>query len=418
MARIIQLKTAKEIEQVAKLKSGKNFVEPGLYLQVNGDAVSWLHRYAFKGKSRWSGLGSYPRLSLAGARAKLKDEQTKIRAGVDPVAERKAHRTVAEPAKPKKTFRDVAKDFITNHESQWTNPKHRDQWTATLETYAYPAIGDMAVDEVTTEHARQVLQPIWYTKSETARRLRGRCEKVLSFAKPLGLRTGENPFRWADNLEHVFPRLEKKRKVKHHPAMPYGELPAFLVKLREQGGLSAKALEFTILTAVRTGDIIGGDREERPPMMWPHVDLDGRLWTIPATKNGAEHKVPLSSVALAVLESVKTLGIDAALVFPSLGKSQPLSNNAMLALLERMGHGNITVHGFRSSFRDWAAECTNFPRELAEKALAHTIGDETERAYQRGDLLERRRRVMDAWAGYCTRPAPAEETSKVLAMRR
>jgi integrase len=190
------------------------------------------------------------------------------------------------------------------------------------------------------------------------------------------------------------------------------------VKLREQGGLSAKALEFVILTAVRTGDIIGGDREERPPMMWPHVDLDGRLWTIPATKNGAEHKVPLSSVALAVLESVKTLGIDAALVFPSLGKSQPLSNNAMLALLERMGHGNITVHGFRSSFRDWAAECTNFPRELAEKALAHTIGDETERAYQRGDLLERRRRVMDAWAGYCTRPAPAEETSKVLAMRR
>jgi integrase len=198
--------------------------------------------------------------------------------------------------------------------------------------------------------------------------------------------------------------------------MPYAELPAFMVKLREQGGLSAKALEFTILTAVRTGDIIGGDREERPPMMWPH--LDRRLWTIPATKNDSEHKVPLSSAAMAVLESVKALSIDTVLVFPSPGKSQPLSNNAMSVLLERMGHGNITVHGFRSTFRDWAAECTNFPRELAEKALAHTIGDETERAYQRGDLLERRRRLMDAWAGYCTRPAPAEETGKVLAMRR
>jgi integrase len=415
MARTIQLKTAKEIEHLAK-QEGRHPVEPGLYLQVKRDAVSWLHRYRFKGKSRWSGLGSYPDVNLAGARAKLKDEQTKIRAGVDPVAERKERRgeKVAEQPKPKKTFREVAKDYVINHESEWTNPKHRNAWTVTLETYAYPIIGDMAVDEIATEHVRAVLQPIWYTKAETARRVRGRIEKVLSFAKPLGLRTGENPARWADNLEHIFPKREKKRKV-NHPAMPYDELPAFMVRLREQGGLSAKALEFTILTAVRTGDVIGGGREERPPMMWPHVDLDGRVWTIPATKNGSEHKVPLSDQAAAVLKSVKALGINPELVFPSPGKGQPLSNNAMLGLLARMGHSDITVHGFRSSFRDWAAESTNFPRELAEKALAHTIGDETERAYQRGDLLNKRRKLMEAWAGYCARPAA---TGEVVPMRR
>jgi integrase len=416
MARTIQLKTAKEIEHLVK-QEGTHPVEPGLYLQVHRAAVSWLHRYRFKGKSRWSGLGSYPAVNLGAARAKLKDEQTKIRAGVDPVEERKQQRVekVAERPKPKKTFREVAKDYIINHESSWTNPKHRNAWTVTLETYAYPVIGDMAVDEITTENVREVLQPIWYTKAVTARRVRGRIEKVLSFAKPLGLRAGENPARWADNIEHIFPKREKKRKVKNHPAMPYGELPAFMVRLREQGGLSAKALEFTILTAVRTGDVIGGDREERPPMVWSHVDLDGKVWTIPATKNDSSHTVPLSDPAVAVLKSVKALGIDPELVFPSPGKGQPLSNNGMRGVLARMGHGDITVHGFRSSFRDWAAECTNFPRELAEKALAHTIGDETERAYQRGDLLIKRAKLMAAWAGYCDRPAAA---GKVLSMRR
>src|SRR5258708_425015 len=235
-------------------------------------------------------------MSPAGARGKLKDEQALIRQGIDPVAQRKDQRAAAEPAKAKKTFREVAKDFITNHESSWKNPVHRKQWPSTLETYVYPVIGDMPPDEITTEHVRQVLQPIWYTKAETARRVRGRIEKILGFAKPLGLRSGENPARLVDNLEHVFPRREK-RKVKHHPAMPYGELPAFMVKLREQESTSARALEFTILTAVRTGDVIGNDREERPPMKWPHVDLEGHLWTSAATKKHVEPKVRRSDQA-------------------------------------------------------------------------------------------------------------------------
>jgi len=277
--------------------------------------------------------------------------------------------------------------------------------------------GDMPVDEITTEHVYEVLKPIWYTKQETARRIRGRIERILGFAKPLGLRSGENPARLPDNIALLFPKREKKRKVKHHPAMPYTQIPAFMAELREQESTSGKALEFTILTAVRTGDIIGNDRDDRPPMKWSHVDLDGRLWTIPATKNDEEHKVPLSDPAVAVLKSVKAFGLDSDLVFPSLNrKGRPLSNNAMLALLDRMGHGDVTVHGMRSTFRDWAAECTNFPRELAERVLAHTIGDETERAYQRGDLLNKRRNLMEAWASYCTRPAAP--TGKVLSMHR
>ena len=389
-----------------------HLVDAGLYLQIKNGARSWIHRYTFKGKARWSGLGSYPQLSLAGARDRRDDERKQLRHGIDPVAERKRKRCEKPADQAKKKFREVAKDFIANNESSWKNAVHRRQWTSTLEMYVYPVIvpgglkfGDMPVDEITTEHVYEVLKPIWYTKQETARRIRGRIERILGFAKPLGLRSGENPARFDDNIALLFPKREKRRRVKHHPAMPYTQIPAFMAELREQESTSAKALEFTILTAVRTGDIIGNDREDRPPMKWPHVDLDGRVWTIPATKNDEEHKVPLSDPAVAVLQSVKALGLDSEFVFPSLGRNgRPLSNNAMLALLDRMGHGDVTVHGMRSTFRDWAAECTNFPRELAEKALAHTIGDRVEAAYRRGDLFEKRRKLMDAWAAFCAVP--------------
>jgi integrase len=406
MARTIEVLTAKEVEQLAK-RPGDHRVDTGLYLQVKNGACSWLHRYRFKGAQRWSGLGAYPETTLAAARKKRDVEQGQIREGVDPVAERKAKRTASPPAevRPKKTFRDVARDFIVNHEGEWT-PKHREQWIASLEQFAYKTIGDMAVDAITVDDVRAVLQPIWFTKRETASRLRARIEKVLSLAKTLKLRTGENPAHWSDNLEHVFPG-EKLRKKAHHAALPYEALPAFLVRLREQGGIAARALEFLILTAVRTGDVNGQDYEERPPMKWQHVDFEACVWTIPATKNEAEHRVPLSDPAIAILNGMKALGLGTDIVFPSLDrKGQPMSGNAMLVLLGRMGYREqTTVHGFRSTFRDWAAHATNFPRELAEKALAHTIGDETERAYQRGDLLNKRRKLMEAWAGYCTRPA-------------
>jgi integrase len=412
MAKLTALEVAKIVD------AGMHRVDDGLYLQIKGGR-SWVHRYMFRGKQRLSGLGSAdPKdgLTLAQARAARDDERALIRKDIDPVAERKRRRGEKTAEQSRKIFRNVARDFIANHEGQWRNPVHRKQWTSTLETYVYPVIGEMWVDEIITDHVRQVLQPIWYAKPETARRVRGRIEKILGFAKPLGLRSGENPARLADNLEHIFPKLEKKRKIRHHPALPYAQIPIFVPKLREQEGVGARALEFVILTAARTGDIIGQEWDERPPMKWEHVDFGERLWTIPATKNDGEHKVPLSDPAMAVLKSMQTLGHDTEIVFPSLDRrGQPMSNNAMLALLERMGHGDITVHGFRSTFRDWAGECTNFPRELAEKALAHTVGDETERAYQRGDLLNKRRKLMETWAGYCTRPAAIGE---VVQMRR
>ena len=415
MARDANRRALTVVEIKALTEPGLHWVDDGLYLQIRGGR-SWCHRYMFDGKPRLSGLGPVDDVTLAQARAARDDERALIRKGGDPVADRKRQRgeKTAEPKK-KVVFRDVAKDFIANYEGEWRNPVHRQQWTNTLETYVYPIIGDMTPDEITTEHVRQVLQPIWLAKAETAARLRGRIERILGFARPLGLRTGENPARWADNLEHMFPKQKRKRKVRHHPALPYAQIPAFMAKLRTWEGISAKALEFTILTAVRTGDVIGNDREDRPPMKWPHVNLVESLWIIPATENDTEHRVPLSDPAVAVLKWMKELGADTEIVFPSLGKGQPLSNNAMLSLLDRMGHGNVTVHGMRSTFRDWAGECTNFPRELAEKALAHTIGDETERAYQRGDLLNKRRKLMQAWAGYCAEPAT---TGQVVPMHR
>lgn len=418
MARTIEVLTAKEVEQLAK-QPGMHRADEGLYLQVKNGACSWLHRYRFKGVTRWSGLGPYPEITLKVARERRSVEHVRVLDGIDPVAERRRQRTqgATVTARPAKTFRDVAKAFIANHESGWTNPKHREQWTVTLETFVYPHIGDIDVAAITTEDVRQVLQPIWYTKAETASRVRARIENVLSFAKPLGLRTGENVAQWKDNLENVFPKRDKRRK-EHHAALPYEQLPAFLVKLRGYGGVAARALEFIILTAVRVGDVNGGDREDRPPMKWSHVDFDARVWTIPKTKNDSEHRVPLTDQAIAVLNGMKAIGFDTELVFPSLDRTgQPMSGNALLVLLGRMGYRDrTTVHGFRSSFRAWAGKCTNFPPELAEKALAHTIGDEAERTYQRGDLLNKRRKLMEAWGSYCSKPVA--DSAVVVPLRK
>jgi integrase len=415
MARTDRAKTAREVEALAKTP-GKHRVDAGLYLQTRGDRVSWLHRYTFAGRPRYSGLGAYPETTLAEARGKCRDEQSLLRKGVDPVEERKRKRAekAAEEKPAAPTFRKVATAYIADNESAWKNPVHRTQWRATLARYAYPAIGDKAVNEITTDDVYQVLKPIWHAKPETARRLRGRIEKVLGAAKARGWRSGENPARLADNIALLFPRPEK-RKVRHHPAMPYAQIPVFMAELRRHEATAAKALEFVILTAVRTGDIIGqkGRDDDRPPMKWAHVDLEAQLWTIPATKTDAEHKVPLSDRAMAVLHSVK--GRDPEIVFPSPDrKGEPLSNNAMLALLARMERSDCTTHGMRSAFRDWAAECTNFPREVAEKALAHAIEDEVEAAYRRGELLRKRRHLMAAWGAYCT----SQAAGKVVRVER
>jgi integrase len=418
MARTVKLLTVKEIEQKAKVP-GFHLVGPaGLYLQVKGNAVSWIDRCTVQGRTSYSGLGAYPAVSLSEAREKQTTERKQRRDGVDPVAERKAKRNEKTTERTRKTFKEIAKAYIADNESTWKNPVHRQQWPSSLETYVYPIIGDMWVDEIETDHVCRLLRPIWLTKAETAARTRGRIEKILDAAKALKLRSGENPALLA-SVVAVLPKREKKKKrVKHHPSLAYEQMPAFMAELRELDSTSAAALAFAILTAVRTGDIIGQKRDDRPAMQWKHVNLKEKLWTIPATKNDGEHKVPLSEAASAVLRSVE--GLDPVIVFPSPDRpGEPLSNNAMLAMLDRVNDGrekaglprwvdpksgrDAVPHGFRSTFRSWAGDETNFPRELAEKALAHTLGDETEQAYDRGELLAKRRKLMDAWAGYCGR---------------
>jgi len=300
------------------------------------------------------------------------------------------------------------------HKVGWKNPKHRQQWANTLATYASPAIGALAVRDVDVDPVLKVLEPIWLAKPETASRVRGRMESILDWAKVRGYRSGDNPARWKGHLDQLLPGRSKVRSVKHHAALPYAELPAFMTELRARDGIAARALEFLLLTAARTGDLVGGGRADAPPMRWEHVDLEARLWTIPKTKNGAEHRVPLSEAAVGVLATMKALAPGEG-VFPSTSNAnKALSNMARLALLERMGRGDLTAHGFRATFKTWASERTNFAREVVEAALAHTISDQLEAAYRRGDLFEKRRRLMAAWAEYAG--SRGGEAGKVISL--
>jgi integrase len=411
MARMVKLLTALE---VAKLKEpGMHPVGPtGLYLQVTGTASrAWVYRYMLAGKPRWAGLGSAASdgVSLAAARTKREEMQTKIRAGIDPVEERKQERRAArEEQKPRsKPFRQVAADYIANHENGWKNAVHRKQWSSTLRDYVYPLIGDVPVDEVTTEHVYDILTPIWHTKAETARRVRARIERVLDAAKVLGLRSGENPARWDGHLAAVFPH-RKKKSIRHHAAMPVAAVPAFMEALRERDAIATRALEFCMLTAARTSEVLGAT--------WGEFDLRAKTWTVPAArmKAGIEHRVPLCGRAIAIVNEMAAIQ-HSDLIFP--GTRGELSNMSMAAVLKRMGQGAFTVHGMRSTFRDWAAETTAHPNHVVEMALAHTISSEVEAAYRRGDLFAKRVRLMDDWGKYCTLP-PVAETEKVVPMRR
>lgn len=402
--------TAKEIEHLTT--PGRHWVDDHLYLQiVDAHVRSWIYRFTLNGKARWSGLGSYPYVSLAAARQKRDDEQTQIRKGLDPVDERKRARA-GQSVGPRKTFKACAQDYIANHEHTWVNAKHRNQWHSTLKAYVFPVIGEVAVDAVDTEHVRAILQPLWQTKRETAKRVRQQIESILDFAKALGLRQGDNPARWRGHIANIFPARAAK-PMKHHAALPYPEIGDFMVKLRAQGGIAARALEFVILNACRTGDVIGQKRADAPPMIWQHVDLASRVWTIPRTKTGSELRVPLSRQAIAVVEAMQAIR-SSDVVFAGMRAGEPLSNSAMLVVLDLMGFGRYTVHGFRSCFRDWAAECTSFPSEVAEMALAHTIEDRVEAAYRRGDLFEKRRKLMQAWADFCDR---SSMTAAVVPLR-
>jgi integrase len=409
MARTVGKLTALKISR--DLKPGMYADGAGLYLQVTGaGAKSWIFRFSLNGKAREMGLGSLSAVGLADARAKAAECQRLRQDGIDPIEARKARRQQAalEAAKTI-TFKEAAASYIGSHKAGWRNGKHASQWENTIATYAEPVLGALSIQAIDTNLVLKVLEPIWKPKPETAGRVRGRIEAILDWAKVRGLRQGENPARWRGHLDHLLPAKSKVRRVKHHAALPYAELPDFIADLRAQEGVAARALEFTILTAARTGDTIGA--------VWDEVNTSDKVWTVPGErmKAGKEHRVPLSSRALAILRDEREVRTSD-YVFPGGKAGKPLSNMAMTEVLRRMECGDITVHGFRSTFRDWAAERTNFPSEVVEMALAHAVGDKVEAAYRRGDLFEKRRRLMTEWASFCSTPA-ASGRDKVVPMR-
>jgi integrase len=373
----------------------------GLYLQVTDGGASWIYRYMLRGRAREMGLGALALFGLSEARGKALDARRLCHAGVDPIEARHAERQQARlDAAKAVTFGQCAESYIKSHRAGWRSTKHAAQWEATLVKYAKPVIGALPVQAVDTALVLKVLEPIWTTKPETAGRVRGRIEVVLDWAKVRGCRTGDNPARWRGHLDKLLPARGKVRKVEHHAALPYGELPGFLAALREQEGISARALEFTILTAARTGETIFA--------RWSELDLLDKTWTIPAArmKAGREHRVPLSARALAILQEMQAhRHADDGFVFPGGKPGKPLSNMAFLRLLRRMKRDNLTAHGFRSSFKDWASDRTSFQNEIVEAALAHVVGSKVEQAYRRGDMFEKRRRLMQVWAEFCGQPA-------------
>lgn len=389
---------------VKNAKPGRHADGGGLHLLVKeSGARSWVYRFMLNGKSRDVGLGTAGTggISLAGARDARDALRLKVKGGIDPLEERQREAAgalaAAQAAKAAGiTFRTVAEGYIGANEGSWRNDKHRQQWKNTLATYVYPVIGDLPVAEVVTSHVLQILEPIWKAKAETANRLRGRMETILDAAKARGYRDGENPARWRGHIAQILP-VRSRLTRGHHKAMPYNAIPAFVGALHQREAVSALALEFTILTSARTGEVIGAK--------WAEVDLDKAIWTVPASrmKAGKEHRVPLSPRAVEILKS--TQGLRTEWLFPAT-KGGSMSGMAMSMLLRRM-KADVTVHGFRSSFRDWSAECTGYAHEVAEMALAHTIDNKVERAYRRGDLFDKRRRLMDDWAAYCTMPATA-----------
>ncbi len=386
---------------VARLKEPGLYPDGGgLYLQVTrgvdgGPRRSWVLRFrTIAGNTREMGLGSALDVALADARADADAARKLVRRGLDPIDERKLARqkAVAEAVRAM-SFKQCAEAYIAAHEASWKNPKHRQQWSRTLEVYAYPVFGDLPVSAIDVALVTKVLDPIWQTKTETAARVRGRIESVLDWAAVRGLRDGANPARWRGHLQRALPARSKVQRVRHHPALPYLELPAFVAQLRAMRCLSARALELLILTGTRTSETTAAE--------WCEFDFKEGVWVIPAQrmKAGREHRVPLAGRALTLLRELKLLG-DARWVFPGNKGKSHLSNMAMLQLVRGMDRPGMTVHGFRSTFRDWTAEQTNFPREVAEAALAHTIGDKVEAAYRRGDLFEKRRSLMGAWAEF------------------
>jgi integrase len=396
--------------QVTRLNMPGRYADGGgLYLQISQwRTKSWLLRFERNGRERQMGLGPIAIVSLADARERAKAARRLILDGHDPIEERKQSQLAGRIAAAKQaTFEQCAEAFIKAHAPSWRNEKHRAQWHSTLENYVYPVFGKLPVSEIDTGLVLKVLEPIWNDKYETASRLRGRIKVILDWAKVSGYRGGDNPATWSGHLDHLLAR-RSRLAPRHHPALPYLELPAFMAELREHEGISPRALEFLILTAARTGEVIGAQVRE--------IDIEAKLWVVPPerTKSGREHRVPLCERALEILHSLPLPNRADAFVFAGGQAGRPLSSMALLEVMRGMRPGYVP-HGFRSTFKTWASEETSHENIVTEMALAHAVGDDVEAAYRRGDLLQRRRALMDDWAAYCDSD---QRLNNVLPLRR
>jgi integrase len=405
MARKAKELSALEVSRI--VKTGHHAVGgvAGLYLYViDTGARSWVLRTMVGDKRRHMGLGSFPETPLAHAKEKARAAKEEIAQGIDPILQRHAaaNRLRAQQAS-EKTFEQAVQAYLESHGDSWKNPKHRAQWLSTLETYAFPQMGKLLVQDIGQEQVLNTLEPIWKTKTETASRLRGRIENVLDWATARKYRTGENPARWKGHLDKLLPAPGKIQKVTHHRALPLTQMANFMADLRKREGSAARALEFTILCAARSGETRGAT--------WSEIDLENSIWTIPAErmKSGKEHRVPISSPTIILLKALPRF-IDNELVFPA-PRGGKLSDMALTAVMRRM-KVDAVPHGFRSTFRDWAGEQTNYPRDLAEQALAHVLENKVEAAYRRGDALEKRRTMMEDWAKFCSPATPAKAEAR------
>lgn len=394
-------------KKIAKLRKPGRYPDGhGLYFQVLGPANrSWLFRYARAGRERWLGLGPLHTVTLKEARVRAKAARLQLLDGIDPLEVKRAKKATEVLAAAKTlTFAAAAEQYFDSHERQWRNAKHRAQFLSSLRSYAFPHIGRLPVGAIDTGMVLKVMDPIWPVKPVTANRVRGRIERVLDWATVRGYRSGDNPARWKGHISEALPARPKQ--VMHHAALPYAAIGDFMAALALREGIAARALEFLILTAARSGEVLGAT--------WDEVNLEEKVWTVPAgrIKGGRTHRVPLSPRALAIVEALPR---EAGNPFVFIGpRRDGLSNMALAAVLKRMGTP-VTVHGFRSTFRDWAAECTTHQNHIVEMALAHVVGDKVEAAYRRGDLYAKRARLMDDWARYCTTPLPRANVTPLRA---
>jgi integrase len=406
MARTLNRLTAM---QVAKAKKPGLLCDGGgLYLRIAPrGSKQFIFRYAVNGRLRDMGLGPTHTLSLEQARERARDARLLRLDGLDPIEAKRARMAALRATDAKAmTFRQCAEGFIRDNEKEWKNAAHHRQWTSTLSTYVYPVLGNLPVAAIDTPLVLKVVKPLWGHKTETASRVRGRIEAILGWATVHHYRSGDNPARWQGLLEHALPARSKVAKTQHHVALPYAEIAPFMARLRQDTSAAARCLEFIVLTGARLGEATGA--------MWPEIDFANRIWVVPAErmKGGREHRVPLSDPAMAAVEAMRAVRMSD-FVFPGMREGRSVGPRTIQDLVKQIAGDEITTHGFRSSFRDWAAERTNFPREVAEMALAHTVGDKVEAAYRRGDLFQKRRQMMDGWAKFCGTARPLSEVMPI-----